>query len=131
MGSAERLTELLAKAFPATSLEAIALEFAPAVSKDVNPKVAKLSATVREEAAVAAAAFRSAEMWIRIKAPAVSDGNNFGVDVQNYVLSELQSMRGAMEAMTIGGRDYHWSRAQGMDKVLGDEKSETGTSEVT
>merc|ERR1719231_700023 len=107
MGSAERVTELLAKAFPATSLEAIALEFAPAVSKDVNPKVAKLSATVREEAAVAVAAFRAAEMWIRIKAPAVSDGNNFGVDVQNYVIEELKAMRTAIEAFTTGGKDYH------------------------
>ena len=66
----------------------------------------------------AVAAFRDAEMWIRLKAPAVSDGNNFGVDVQNFVLGEVQHMRAAMEAMTTTGRDYHWSRAQGLEKLF-------------
>ena len=64
----------------------------------VNTKVAELCSLAREEAAVAGAQFRAIEMWLRLKAPAVSDGNNFGVDVQNYVIGELKSMRGAMQA---------------------------------
>lgn len=100
-------------------------------SKDsTNAKVTALGDLVREEAAVAVGLFRAAEMWLRLKAPTVSDGNNFGVDVQNYVLGELQSMRGGMEAMVIASRDYHWSRGNGLEKLLGDDKKESMTSEV-
>ena len=52
--------------------EAVAKEM-PAASKEAgNPPVTKLSLMVREEAAVACAAFRAAEMWLRLKAPSVS-----------------------------------------------------------
>merc|ERR1719152_913719 len=97
----------------------------------VNQKVAELSSLVREEAAVAAAQFRAAEMWIRLKAPAVSDGNNFGVDVQNYVLGELQAMRTGMETMVVCGRDYYWTRGQGLDKLYGEDKTSTSQKEDT
>ena len=100
------------------------------VSKDLNPKVSELCLLVRDEASTAVAAFRDSEMWIRLKAPAVSDGNNFGVDVQNFVLGEVQHMRAAMEAMTTTGRDYHWSRAQGLEKLFGEEKQEKTSSQT-
>ena len=29
-------------------------------------------------------------MWLQIKTPEVADGNNFGVEVQAYVASELK-----------------------------------------
>ena len=35
------------------------------------------------------------------------------------MLTELQAMRTAMEAMVISGRDYYWSRGQGLDKLFG------------
>merc|ERR1719408_391186 len=40
-------------------------------------------------------------------------------------------MRAAMEGMVVASRDYHWSRAQGLEKLFGDEKSETSKGEVT
>ena len=83
----------------------------------------------REEAPVAAAQFRQCEMWLRLKAPAVSDGNNFGVDVQNYVLGELQAMRTSMEAMVVSGRDYYWARGGGLEKIFGDDKSSSSQKE--
>ena len=52
---------------------------------------------VREQAAAAVVDFRAAEMWIAMKGPAVSDGNNFGVDVQNYVAETMKTMRQAMQ----------------------------------
>ena len=124
--SSGRLTEALASAFPAVSLEAVAAEFAKtSASKEVNAKVAALSNSVREEAAVAVGIFRSAEMWLRIKTPSVSDGNNFGVDVQNYVITELQAMQKAVDAMVTTSKDYHWARAAGLDKLFAGESSET------
>ena len=116
--SSGRLTEALASAFPAVSLEAVAAEFAKtSASKEVNAKVAALSNSVREEAAVAVGIFRSAEMWLRIKTPSVSDGNNFGVDVQNYVITELHAMQKAVDAMVTTSTDYPWARAAGLDTL--------------
>jgi len=124
IGQAARLADVLAANFPAVTLEQVAAEFAKApVSKEANAKVAKLSALLREEAALAASTLRSAEMWIHLKSPAVSDGNNFGVDVQNYILGEVKALRTATEAMTTSGKDYHWARAQGLDKVVAEEKA--------
>lgn len=128
-----RLAELLPATFPAKPLEAVAAEMKPAIDKNPtvpNATCAKLAEQVREEAAIAVAAFRAAEMWLRIKAPSVSDGNNFGVDVQNYVIAELQAMRTAMEAFIPAARDYHWSRAEGLAKLISDSATaETSTSE--
>jgi hypothetical protein len=45
--------------------------------------------------------------------------------VQNYVRDDLQAMRTSMESMVVCGRDYYWSRAQGLDKVYGDDKTST------
>jgi len=131
---AQRIASLLATHFPAQTLEAVHAAMKPSVEAakgGINPKVAELSTLVREEAAVAAAQFRAAEMWLRLKAPAVSDGNNFGVDVQNYVRDDLQAMRTSMESMVVCGRDYYWSRAQGLDKVYGDDKTSTSQKEDT
>lgn len=131
---AQRISSLLAQHFPAQTLEAVHSAMKPSVEAargSVNQKVAELSTLVREEAAVAAAQFRAAEMWIRLKAPAVSDGNNFGVDVQNYVVGELQAMRTGMEAMVVSGRDYYWSRGNGLDKLYGEDKTSTSQKEDT
>lgn len=127
---AARLSATISKSFPKQSLEQVGKAMASAAtSKDtVNAQVAALGVLVREEAASGSHLFRQAEQWLHMKTPAVSDGNNFGVDVQQYVLGELMKMRGAMEEMLVTGRDYHWTRAQGLDKLLGSEGTETSTS---
>ena len=129
---AERIANLLATNFPAQTLSAVHDGMRPSLETakgGVNAKVAELSNLCREEAAVAAAQFRQCEMWLRLKAPAVSDGNNFGVDVQNYVLTEMKEMRTAMESMVTAGKDYYWSRAQGLEKILGEDKTSKTSSE--
>jgi len=129
---AQRLAKLIAEKFPKMSLEQVGQAMASAASTEsVNAKVAALGVLVREEAAQASFLFRQCEMWLYLKQPAVSDGNNFGVDVQNYVLGELKAMRTEMDAMLITGRDYHWSRGQGIDKLFGDAVEESSTSEST
>lgn len=123
---AVRLTAILDKQFPKVTLETIAAEFAKTPSSpELNPKVAKLGSLVREESAVATSSLRAAEMWLRMKEPAVSDGNNFGVDVQNYVIEQIRNMRLAIGAFADAGRDYHWGRAEGLRKLFGDEKSDS------
>ena len=129
-----RIAELLAKTFPAKSLADVAKEMGPQMDKvtaATNPTCLALSEQVREEAAVAVGAFRAAEMWLRLKIPVVSDGNNFGVDVQNYAISELDAMRKAMEAFMTCGKDYHWARAEGIEKLKAGCKADSTTSEST
>ena len=129
---AQRVAGLLATHFPAQSLESVHAAMKPSVEAakgGINTKVAELSSLVREEAAVAAMQFRACEMWLRLKQPAISDGNNFGVDVQNYVIEELTKMRTAMETMVTCGKDYYWSRGGGLDKIFGDTKDTTTKKE--
>merc|ERR1712146_440205 len=52
-----------------------------------------------EQVAMMVADFKAAEMWLYLKTPEVSDGNNFGVEVQAYVLGELKAMRTEAAAM--------------------------------
>jgi len=70
-------------------------------------------------------------MWLRIKTPSVSDGNNFGVEVQNYVITELAAMRTAVDGFTTTGKDYHWGRASGLDKLYAENKESSEKSETT
>mmetsp|Transcript_31828 Transcript_31828/g.66938 ORF Transcript_31828/g.66938 Transcript_31828/m.66938 type:complete len:157 (-) Transcript_31828:50-520(-) len=70
-------------------------------------------------------------MWIAMKAPAISDGNNFGVDVQNYVASELKTMRHAMQAMIDGASNYHWQRGAGLEKLVATVSHDTEESTST
>ena len=129
---ASRISNLLGTHFPAQTLEAVHTAMRPTVEAakgGVNTKVAELSSLVREEAAVAAAQFRAIEMWLRLKQPAISDGNNFGVEIQTYVLEQLQKMRTDIEAMIIAGRDYYWTRGQGLEKLFSEDKSVTTTTE--
>merc|ERR1712224_187073 len=126
---ATRLTEMTHSTFPKVTLESIHADFGKIpLSTEINPKVDQLTNMVREESAIAYAAMRSAEMWLRMKEPAVSDGNNFGVDVQNYVIDQTQSMRKAIDTFADACRDYHWGRAEGLKKVLGDEKKSEDSS---
>ena len=134
---AVRLTEAISATYPAgKTLEAIAKEMAPGVDAAkgaTNAKCAAMAYQVRDEAAAAAAAFRAAEMWLAMKAPSISDGNNFGVDVQQYVVGELKAMRTQMEGFVATSKDYHWARAEGCAKLFAGEtdKVETSSSETS
>merc|ERR1719424_1393271 len=93
LDNANSLTAEIASSFPPMSLDEVHAKFAalpkPEDSKGgLNPEVVKLCAKVRQHAAAAVVEFTNAEMWLQMKAPSVSDGNNFGVDVQNFVNTE-------------------------------------------
>jgi hypothetical protein len=71
------------------------------------------------------------ELWICLKAPAISDGNNFGADVQNCVLAEIKTMRHGIEGFLGGADAYHWARGIGVEKLVRDASTETSTSSNT
>jgi len=132
---AEGLSALIDSKFAARSLEEVEAHFTstpkPAEGKmSVNPEVSDLLKLVREHAVVACDKIKAAELWIAMKSPAVSDGNNFGVDVQNYVYGELKSMRHAIQAIADDAlSNYHWQRANGLEKLKGGTKTEQSESE--
>ena len=93
LDNANALSAEITKAFPAMSLDQVHAKFAALPTPDdakggLNPEVVKLCGMVRQHAAAAVEEFRNAEMWLMMKVPSVSDGNNFGVDVQNFVNTE-------------------------------------------
>lgn len=113
---AVELTQLLESSFPRKTLAEIEAAYKPSGSAP-NAALAQLTRLVREHAAVATEHFKQAELWLVLKSPAVSDGNNFGVDVQQYVATELKELRKSFAGMIAGPADWHWARASGLEKV--------------
>merc|ERR1712070_787422 len=84
----------------------------------VNAGVVALSALVREQAAQTVDDIKSLEMYLAIKTPEVSDGNNFGVEVQAFVLGELKALRAEVVPMLSTVSDYHGARAAVLEKIV-------------
>ena len=89
-------------------------EEAPPTNKEIDERLAILGNKV----AVFVTDIRSAKLWISLRVPPISDGNNSGAEVQNYVLGELKAMREAATAMLDAGKDYQWQRALGLEKTI-------------
>jgi len=133
---AVELGGLIQKSFPAVPLQAVHDKFAalpkPAAGEGkppVNKEVVALCNLVRDQAAIATQEFLNAEMWISMKAPSCSDGNNFGVDVQNFVTTELKAMRTKIQAMLDVVSTYHWQRGLGLEKLASPKTSDVSESE--
>jgi len=134
LDNANALTAVITSSFPAMSLDEVHAKFAamptPADSKaGLNPEVVKLCGVVRQHASAAVEEFKSCEMWLAMKVPSVSDGNNFGVDVQNFVCGELIAMRTKVAGMLDVLSSYHWQRGLGVEKLPGGKSSETSQVE--
>ncbi|KAL1503317.1 hypothetical protein AB1Y20_011369 [Prymnesium parvum] len=134
--NANALSQQISASFPPMTLDEVHAKFAaqpiPENAKPgLNPEVSKLWSLVRHHAALAVDEFRNAEQWLAMKAPSVSDGNNFGVDVQNFVGAEMAGMRAKLQAMLEGLSTYHWQRGLGIEKLPGGKSSETESSETT
>jgi len=121
------------KNFSPKTLEQVQAEFVTALSPAAaeNVVVAKLCSLVRDQAAQTIEDLKNCEMWLHCKTPAVSDGNNFGVDVQVYVLGELVKMRTECTAMLDAVQSYHMSRATGMEKIVSLSTSDKDQEKVT
>ena len=96
-----------------------------------NAAVAGLCSLVREQAALTIEDLKGLEMWLMIKVPEVSDGNNFGVDVQNFVLGELKTLRTEVTAMLDCVSAYHGAKAAVLEKLVKRVGGPTVSSGVT
>ena len=137
-GRAAELQQLIESNFSAVPLASVEAEFSKALAKAptvVNDKVAKLGALVREQAALTIEDLKAAEMWLILKTPEVSDGNNFGVDVQEFVYKQLKELKAEAAVMLDAVGAYHAARAAVVEKVVKvpsktvDEESKTETDD--
>jgi len=137
LDNANVLSGLIQASFPESDLDKMSAKFSLALQKcskgdiAINADVAKLCGLVRQHAAQAVEEIRNCEMWLAMKAPSVSDGNNFGVDVQNFVLTELAAMRAKLQGMLDAFSTYHWQRGLAVEKLPKGKSSESTTSEST
>jgi len=118
---AAEIQQLMTSNFPSKSLAQAQTEFEALVASSpgaVNAGVAELSALVVDQAALTIEDLKCLEMWLLLKTPEVSDGNNFGVDVQQYVLGELKAVKAEVVAMLTSVSDYHSGRAGALEKVV-------------
>ena len=115
----EEIAALIASKFPPKTLEQIGKEFeaGSALEGEVNEAVAGLAVIAREQAAMAVDDFKKAEMWITLKAPPISDGNNFGVTVQMTVAKFLKDTREELGKKLDAIPAYYASRADAVDKL--------------
>jgi hypothetical protein len=118
-GRAAEVQALVLANFPPKTLADVQTAFEGKVASGVpNAEVIKVGALVREQAAMAVDDLKAAELWLSIKTPEVADGNNFGVEVQAYVLGELKAMRGEVAGMIDTVRAYHLLRGTTLEKLV-------------
>jgi len=108
--------QALISQFAAKTLTQVSAEFEAAVASGVvNAEVTKLSALVRDQAAQTIEDLKAIDMWLACKMPEVSDGNNFGVDVQVHVTEQLAKLRAECVAMLDAASTYHKTRSEGLE----------------
>jgi len=133
-GRATELDGLIATSFAPKTLSQVEEEVTTYVQKLAKPSmtnevVAKLLAVMRDQAAQAIDEFKAVEMWIHCSTPEVSDGNNFGVDVQVYVLEQLKKLRDECTPMLDAPAAYHAARGASLEKLVPSKTAEQSSEE--
>merc|ERR1719408_984063 len=121
LGARAESIQTILNQFPKKTLEVVQGEFEAAnlaTPGAVNESVAKLSVTVRDNAAAAIEDLKALDLWLHFKIPEMSDGNNFGVDVQLAVVKEVATLKAELLAMLDAVGTYHQSRAGCLEKIV-------------
>ena len=99
-----------------------------AAAKEATPQgnqtLQAIAHSVTEHAAKTVTTLRDAEMFIYMHVPVVSDGNNFGVDVQLHAAKELKDFRSQAEAMMRNLDAYLQARGDALVKIMGSATSD-------
>ncbi|DBA03689.1 TPA: hypothetical protein N0F65_004106 [Lagenidium giganteum] len=88
-----------------------------AAQLDTNAALQPLVVVVADELEHALAVLQKISLWIQLLVPKVSDGNNFGVEVQRSVFVHLKESIAAWQKAWDGLVDYHNQRATAVEKV--------------
>merc|ERR1711998_399232 len=113
---------------------------------EVNVTVAKATTAVREELGELIEKLLILETWLTLSVPMVADGNNFGVEIQEYMVKTLKEKKDGLKALFDGLNKYStergdlWGKAifpttekrsssKGVKKSSGGEKETNETTE--
>jgi len=128
------------------AVKAKTAEASPAET-DLNPVVCSAVVAARDELATLVESLLTIEAWLALAVPTISDGNNFGVEIQEHICKVIADKKKACSDLFDSLNGYNkergdlWSKAifpvvntkkssKGSNKATGGEKGDTaGTSE--
>jgi len=116
-------------------------------STDLNPVLTSAIVAARDELATLTETLITLEAWLQLSVPTIADGNNFGVEIQEFAVKTLAEKKKAVKDLFDGLNAYSTTRgdlwgktifpvvntkksSKGSNKSTGGEKGDTaGTSE--
>mmetsp|Transcript_20560 Transcript_20560/g.52167 ORF Transcript_20560/g.52167 Transcript_20560/m.52167 type:complete len:260 (+) Transcript_20560:31-810(+) len=126
---ADAVDALLAKHFAMSVPAFRAAARASCVPRKSNAELVRTQEAVHELLVGGAADMRALECWLLTRVPQVSDGNNFGAEVQHFVLEQLQKSRAQLSGLTELMTAYLKARGEASEKLGPAKSSESTTAE--
>jgi hypothetical protein len=111
-----------------TEIAAKVVETNPAYTA-TNAVVMELTAYVRSELLELLDSLRTMELWVHLSVPAISDGNNFGVEIQEHICKRITELRTSSKAMLDGLAVYNKDRADAWTKAVFRQTTKTSGSQ--
>lgn len=95
-----------------------------------NADMVAILSTVRSHLLTAMSDLHVIERWIVLLVPKAEDGNNFGVEVQKYVLTTIKAMYKSLETTWSSLPDYFSQRGAAVEKAIGGKKESNDVSKT-
>jgi hypothetical protein len=128
---ADATDALLAQLFATSVADFRAAARASAAPKKSNPELIRRMEAVHGVLVAGVADLRALEYWLSTRVPSISDGNNFGVEVQHHVIEQIKAMRSALGAHADVSSSYLNKRGQAVEKVGPSKSTETSAVETS
>jgi len=96
-----------------------------------NSTVMELSNFVRTETLELVESLRIMELWVHLSVPAISDGNNFGVEIQEHICKRITELKTSSKAIVDGLAAYNKDRADAWGKAIFRQTTKTSGSQDT
>eukprot|EP00658_Telonema_sp_P-2_P000773 TRINITY_DN10279_c0_g1_i1.p1 TRINITY_DN10279_c0_g1~~TRINITY_DN10279_c0_g1_i1.p1 ORF type:complete len:279 (-),score=91.11 TRINITY_DN10279_c0_g1_i1:336-1172(-) len=84
----------------------------------LNADITEMSSFARAELATSMDTLRSLELWLHLSVPQISDGNNFGVEIQEHIIKRVEAAKVAAKTQFDGLKSYHSDRAGAWEKSV-------------
>jgi len=94
----------------------------------MNPTLDAIATKVTLTIAELNGELQKVERWIKMSVPQAEDGNNWGVEVQGFVLKTVSDERTALKAARDKVETYYKERADAIEKVLASKSEKETTS---
>eukprot|EP00304_Pavlova_gyrans_P015981 CAMPEP_0206032892 /NCGR_PEP_ID=MMETSP1466-20131121/278_1 /ASSEMBLY_ACC=CAM_ASM_001126 /TAXON_ID=44452 /ORGANISM="Pavlova gyrans, Strain CCMP608" /LENGTH=238 /DNA_ID=CAMNT_0053407047 /DNA_START=48 /DNA_END=764 /DNA_ORIENTATION=+ len=127
----DAIDALMAKNFERSVVDFRAAARAALTPGKSNAELLATQQQVHELLVTGIADFRALEFWLQTKVPQLSDGNNFGVEVQDFVIEKLKAMRVQCSTHADKMADYVFQRGTGLEKLGISKTTETASVENT